>query len=156
FDKQSSATQVVRDTTDLKTGKVTSSRLWPWALRDRSRNPEKAPIVAALSPRGTRFAFRDLNDEARVDVWDAEGKRLVGFYPYGPKGRADWIGWTSEDRLVSMARGTLTWWEMPACKARLEVEGKYQAAPQMPPGAAWLAAVASDHVDILDAGTGAC
>src|SRR5262249_4221722 len=43
---------LVRETTDLKTGKASRSPLWPWAHRDRGKNMEKATLVAALSPRG--------------------------------------------------------------------------------------------------------
>jgi hypothetical protein len=48
---------------------------------------------AGLSADGQLLAVRDPADLYRLDVWDAEGKRLGGFVPYDRKTPVEWIGW---------------------------------------------------------------
>ena len=145
---------------DLATGKSLGPpvRLWPWAqMHERHVTMiEKFPTPpAAVTDDGNRLAMRDPSDPYRIDVWDADGKRLGGFVPYDYKTPVEWIGW-SGDRLLTLGGGRLTGWSGPDGKAVFEVEGGYTLPVATPPGRAWVAALAGDAVDILDGATGKC
>jgi hypothetical protein len=135
--------------------------LWPWA-RDPGRMKKDESVFrpptppAALTADGARLAVCDPADASRVDVWSQDGKRLMGFHPAGPGRVVGWVGWSPQGRLLTVANGSLTAWEVPAAKAVFEVAGGYAAPAASPPGGAWLAVAAGDHVDLLDSATGAC
>jgi hypothetical protein len=102
---------------------------------------------------GDRLALVDPSDASRVDVWDAGSKRLVGFRPYGARGRTAWVG-GANGRLVTLGGGKLTGWDVPACKAVFEVDGGYAAPAHLPPGRAWVVAATAAHADVIDTATG--
>jgi hypothetical protein len=135
--------------------------LWPWS-RDPARMKENESVlrpptpVAALTGDGTRLAVCDPADPSRVDVWADDGKRLVGFRPAGPGRPVAWLGWSPQGRLLVVADGSLTAWEVPAARAVFEVAGGYAAPVAVAPGREWLAVAAGDHVDLLDSDSGKC
>ena len=125
---------------DLATGKSQGPpvRLWPWAqMHERHVTMiEKFPTPpAAVTDDGNRLAMRDPADPYRIDVWDADGKRLGGFVPYDQKTPVEWIGWSGE-RLLTLGGGRLTGWSDPDGKAIFEVEGGYTLPVATPPGRA--------------------
>src|SRR5262249_10335859 len=74
---------------DLKTAnRAGETRLWP--ENPPNRGPQLPPsdptrkrnMVKALAPDGQRLAVTDPNDPARVAVWDAAGKYVIGLRPY--------------------------------------------------------------------------
>jgi WD40 repeat protein len=135
--------------------------LWPWT-RDPGRMKEHESIlqpptpVAALTSDGARLAVCDPADSSRVDVWTADGKRLLGFRPAGPGRSVAWLGWSPQGRLLVVADGSLTAWEVPGARAVFEVAGGYTAPVALASGRGWLAVAAGDHVDLIDTSTGAC
>ena len=62
-----------------------------------------------------------------MDVWSAsdKGKHVVGWFPYGEGAVIEWLGWASNDRLLTMSEGKLTAWDVPAAKAVWELDGGY-------------------------------
>jgi hypothetical protein len=143
---------------DLATGQPLGQplALWPWATQPGKGGPAPKNVLAALTTDGKRLALRDHDDPSRVDVWDDGGTRLLGLVPGKNGGAIDWLGWSGDGRLLTLAGGTLTAWEVPAGRAVYEVEGDYQGPLHLAPGQGWLAAAAADHVDLLDAATGRC
>jgi hypothetical protein len=146
---------------DLRAGKKEGAKLqlWPWAEMSTRHVTmiEKFPTPpTALTDDGRLLALRDPADPARVDVWDADGKRLAGMVPYGQGVAVEWLGWSGDGRLLTLAGGRLTGWDWKATRAVWEVEGGYARPVAQPPGGAWVAAPAGDAVDLLDAGTGRC
>ena len=117
--------------------------------------PHRLPL-AALSLDGKRLAMRDPNDNSRVDVWDQDGKRLVGIVPYDPKTTIDWLGWGKDGKLLTLGAGRLMGWEIDGARAAYEVDGNYLSPPQIAPAGAWLALTGAEHVDLIDAATGKC
>ena len=144
---------------DLTTGKEEGPpvRLWPWAeMSERHVTmAEKFPAPpTGVSADGKRLAMRDPADPHRVDVWDADGKRLGGFVPYGPGVPVGWVGFVG-GRLVTAGGGRLTGWDGPAGKAVWEVEGGYTTVTAAP-GGGWVAALAGDNIDLIDGASGKC
>jgi hypothetical protein len=135
--------------------------LWPWA-RDPGRMKENESVLqaptppAALTGDGNRLAVCDPADKSRVDVWSADGRRLLGFRPAGPGREVGWLGWSPKGLLLTVADGRLTAWEVPGAKAVFEVGGGYAAPAALAPGGGWLAVAAGDHVDLIESGTGKC
>jgi hypothetical protein len=142
---------------DLRTGKPLGQPLvlWPWATLPGKADPPTVP-PAALTADGKRLALADLSDAARVDIWDDAGTRLLGLVPDPNRKAIDWLGWSGDGRLLTLAGGKLTAWDVPAGKAVYEVAGEYKAPLQLAPGRAWLVAPAEAHVDLLDTATGRC
>jgi hypothetical protein len=150
------------DRYDLRNGaRIGAFKLWPWS-RDPGRMKEHESIlqpptpVAALTGDGARLAVCDPADPSRVDVWTAEGRRLLGFHPAGPGRAVGWLGWSPLGRLLTIADGSLTAWEIPGVKAVFEVAGGYAAPVATAAGRGWLAVAAGEHVDLIDSSTGAC
>jgi hypothetical protein len=130
--------------------------LWPWAVDPLKIVVPPTPPLAALSVNGELLAIRDPNSPSRVDVWSAAGERLVGFVPSGQEAPVEWMGFAPDDRLLTVAAGALTAWEMPACKAIYEVQGGYQAPVDFAPGQRLLAVASATHIDLIDTATGKC
>ncbi|MGE5190974.1 MAG: hypothetical protein ACM3U2_00640, partial [Deltaproteobacteria bacterium] len=131
-------------------------QLWPWAW-----NPVKHPgapekPVAALSADDRMLAMRDPESPARLDVWTADGRRLAGFYASRPDARIEWLGWDRGGRLLTVADGILTSWEVPGAKAVYEVDGGYTVLVDGVLQRNWLALSAGTHVDLIDVATGRC
>lgn len=150
------------DRHDWRTGaRIGSAMLWPWA-RDPARLKEKDSVLrsrtppAALTADGNRLAVCDPADLSRVDMWAADGKRLLGFHPAGAGRAVAWLGWSPAGRLLTVADGRLTAWEIPGARAVFEVSGGYTGPAALAPGRAWLAVASGDHIDLLDSATGAC
>ena len=141
---------------DLRTGQRIGNAipLWSWEKR-LVVMPHRLPL-AALSLDGKRLAMRDPNDNSRVDVWDQDGKRLVGIVPYDPKTTIDWLGWGKDGKLLTLGAGRLMGWEIDGARAAYEVDGNYLSPPQIAPAGAWLALTGAEHVDLIDAATGKC
>jgi len=146
---------------DLKNGKPLGVvTLWPWILPpDKSRTNLKSDLpptpLAALTADGKRIAVRDPADDARVDAWSDDGKRLFGLKPYD-RYRVDWLGWSAGGKLLTQGEGKVTAWDAASGKAVFEVEGGYDGPVALAPGRAWLAACRAEVVDLLDAETGRC
>jgi hypothetical protein len=113
-------------------------------------------MMTALSADDRLLALRDPASYGRVDVWNTDGERLVGFYPMDAETPIDWLGWDSAGRLLTLAGGVLSAWEVPAAKAVYEIDGVYGAPIDMVHGRDWLAISAHTHIDLLETATGKC
>jgi hypothetical protein len=151
------------DRYDLRSGARVGpgTMLWPWA-RDPGRMKQHESALrpptpaAALTGDGARLAVCDPADRSRVDVWTADGRRLLGFHPAGPGQEVGWLGWSPQGRLLTVAGGSLTAWEVPGARAVFEAAGGYAAPVAAAGGGKWLAVAAGGHVDLLDGASGAC
>jgi hypothetical protein len=140
---------------DPATGKSLGApiTLWPWADRDPFGMPRPEEVRAALTPDGEILALRDPAQPKRLDIWDATGRRLIGFVP-APHAELEWLGFAGTDTLLTLAAGRLTAWEWRMARAIYEVDGGYEAPCHFPPGRTWVAAPAGAHVDFLEAKSG--
>jgi hypothetical protein len=140
----------------------TSMRLWPWTRDPGKMKPHEPGVlapaapVAALSADGGMLAVRDPADPSRVDLWSADGRRLVGFHPAGRTHVVHWLGWSPRGRLLTVANGSVSAWEMPAGRAEFTAAGGYTAPVAPAADRSWVAVAAGDHVDLLDSATGTC
>jgi hypothetical protein len=146
---------------DLRTGKPAGPviELWPWATSPfpgTALDFGSAPAALAMTRDGNRIALRDPADAARVDVWDASGKRLLGLLPYGGDTPVQWVGWSSGGRLLTLGSGKFTGWEVPSGKAVFEAAGGYRLPIAQVRGRAWVAVNAGPHIDLLDCEAGRC
>jgi hypothetical protein len=150
---------------DLRTGTASGPaiQLLPWVMsptNGQGINLAEVMVAAALSPDGSRLAFRDPADLGRVDVWDESGKRILGIDAYGRGVPTQWVGWSQLGRLLTLGDGRLTAWDVPAGKAVFEVAGEYRLPVAPVRGRAWLAVVGAaegtSHVDLLETDTGRC
>jgi hypothetical protein len=119
-------------------------------------DPSAAPLAAGMTHDGTRLALRHPTDLARVDVWDSTGTLLLSIIPYPPALPVQWVGWSAGGRLLTMAGGKLTAWNVPDGKAAYEVEGDYQLPVCPVRGGAWVAIAANSGVDLVDTESGRC
>ncbi|MGL6097135.1 MAG: hypothetical protein ACRC7O_15225, partial [Fimbriiglobus sp.] len=151
-------------TFDLESGATDDNSvvtLWHWWQRDSQKRDERMekipppPPVAALTADGRRLALLDPADPACVDVWEKDGKRIVGLNPYGTTDTR-WVGWSTAGRLLTLGGGKLTGWNVPSGKAVFEVDGGYTNATQVAPGGGWVVAFTDAHADVLDTATGRC
>jgi hypothetical protein len=147
---------------DLASGKLLGTvKLWPWSASFDSEahaywsRYSEVGLRAALTADGKRLALRDPVDPTRVDVWEEDGRRLVGIRPYDAKA-IEWLGFAADGNLLTLGSGKLTSWKIPEAKAVYEVDGGYAGAAQMAPGRTWLAATTGGKVDCLDSATGKC
>jgi hypothetical protein len=152
---------------DLKSGRRIGEphTLWPWIKKGTDQGtrppvwapeqPQQAPLLGSLQSDGSHLAVRDTANPDRVDVWAADGKRVVGLQPYGKGTEVEWLGWAGA-RLLTLGAGKLTAWEVPTGRAVYEVEGGYKGPAALSPGRAWVAVCAAEHLDVLDPATGAC
>jgi hypothetical protein len=136
-------------------------KLWPWVRDPGLMKPGDQGIapplpVAALSLDGSKLAVCDPADRSRVDVWADDGRRLVGLHPAGRGPAIDWLGWSPNGRLLTVANGSLIAWEVPGARAEFEMAGGYAAPAAQAADRTWLAVAAGDHVDLLDSSTGVC
>ncbi len=137
---------------DLKTGRAAEPiALWPWVTQKEKSTARFRPPLAAATRAGDKIALRDPNDESRLDLFDSEGKRLVGFQPHA--GMVDWLAWCGPDRLLTKSHDIVVGWEMPACKALFELTD-CATEPLVAPSGGWLARVGAARVDFVDAATG--
>jgi hypothetical protein len=147
---------------DLASGKLLGTvKLWPWSASFDSEahaywtRYSEVGLSAALTADGKRLALRDPVDPTRVDVWEEDGRRLVGIRPYDAK-PIEWLGFAAGGNLLTLGNGKLTSWKIPEAKATYEVDGGYTGLRQFAPGRGWLAATAGSKVDFLDSATGKC
>jgi hypothetical protein len=89
-------------------------------------------------------------------VWKATGERLAGFYPYQSGQAVEWLGWSSDNRLLTLGGGRLTAWEVPSARVAFEIDGGYAAPVELAPGSAWLAVAGGDRVDLIETASGRC
>jgi hypothetical protein len=137
---------------DLKTGQAGNPiTLWPWVSKKENAPSRFRPMLAAATRSGDRLALRDPDDGTRVDIFDADGKRLVGFQPHNEK--VDWLAWCGPDRLLTKSKGIVTGWEIPACKAIFELT-ECPSEPLLAPSGAWLARTTDTRVDFVEVATG--
>ena len=145
---------------DMRTGKLVDPpiQLGPMnsAIAGQAPPFDKEPVAAAMTRDASKLAVRDAADLSRVDVWDATGARILSFIPYTAATPVHWVGWSPQGRLLTVADGKFTIWDVPAGKAVAEVDGSYQLPVQPSRDRAWLAVSGGAHFDLLDAETGAC
>lgn len=147
---------------DLQTGQYSTEPVVLWEttrppddqFKSRNHRSEQALPVAALSADGTRLAVCDPTDSRRVDVWAEDGTRIQGLRPY-EDASIDWLGW-SESRLLVLAGGKLSAWNIETGVALFEVAGEYTTPVAFAPSSSWLAIARSDGCDLVDAETGGC
>lgn len=140
---------------DLRTGKRSGEPVRLDATYD-AFNFNQTVIAMAMSRDGKCLALRHPQETSRIDVYEAEGTRSHTFTPYAANVPVQWVGWSGSGKLLTLGDGKLTGWSIPEGKAALEIEGQYHVPVRQVRGNAWLAAPASDHIDLLDTETGAC
>lgn len=141
---------------DLTTGKGDEPiELWPSMLP-----PGQVPalagsgaVVADQTADGSWLALRDAADPTRIDIWDRSGKRLTGFLPFGKDTPVDVLVWANDNRLITMAAGRVTGWEIPSRKAVFELTG-YAGAYAVSPGRRWIALQTAKFIDVYETATG--
>lgn len=153
------------DRYDLATGKPAGApiALWPWANDPNllSDDPSAAiptppaSTTAALTPDGKRLALVDPNEPHRVDMWDGTGAR-TGFLAAADGAVVEWLGWSADGLLLSLAAGSLTAWDARTAKAVWETEGAYRPPVALARSNRWLALHAGSYVDLIDSATGRC
>jgi WD40 repeat protein len=150
--------EVVWERHDRLTGERSGETvtLWPWARNPSGGYDPYERMMAALSADDRLLALRDPASYGRVDVWNTDGERIVGFYPVDAETKIDWLGWDSAGRLLTLAGGVLSAWEVPAAKLVYDVDGRYAAPVDLIPGRDWLAISAGTHIDLLETATGKC
>jgi hypothetical protein len=161
---------------DLATGNGEAPvELWP-SLLPPGQVPGLAgygSVVGDQTADGTRLALRDAANQSRIDVWDQSGKRLTGFVPYGAETPVESLLWTADNRLITVAAGKVTGWEIPGRtkgdrtpeaqgsrpllsagpKAVFEISG-YAGAFALSPGRKWIALQTDKAIDVFDTATG--
>jgi hypothetical protein len=130
--------------------------LWPWARDPNKPFPKPDRLIAALSADDQMLAARDPESPGRVDVWSADGGRLVGFYPFATDSTIDWLGWDPQHRLLTLCEGCLTAWEVPGTKAVYEIDGGYILPIDLAHGREWFAVAARTHIDLIESTSGRC
>jgi hypothetical protein len=157
--------QMIWDRYDLSTGKRLGSplALWPWA-NDPSLLPENPAAqiptpppttCAALTADGETLAVVDPNEPHRIDLWNTKGQR-TGYYAAAEGAVIQWLGWSADGKLLSLASGVLTAWDARAAKALWEVSGGYRLPSELARGSKWGAFHAGSHVDLIDTTSGQC
>jgi hypothetical protein len=137
---------------DLKAGKAIGQpiRLWPETVADVGGAPGR---LTALSLDGRRLAVVDPFDPARVDVWESDGKWLIGLRPYSID-PITWLAWSSGGQLLTATTDLITGWEAGTGKALFEIEGTYKSLT-LAPGCSWLMATTpAGNLDYFDAANG--
>jgi hypothetical protein len=157
--------QMFWDRYDLSTGKRHGPPLllWPWAndpnllSEDPAAQVPTAPLAtcAALTADGDMLAVVDPNEPHRIDLWNTKGER-TGYYAAAEGDVVQWLGWSADGKLLSLASGILTAWDARAAKALWEVNGGYQPSSELARGGKWGAFHGGTHVDLIDTATGKC
>jgi WD40 repeat protein len=147
---------------DLLTGKKLGRHvLWPWVVpMDQPRvnygdtaPPPSEPPLAALSADGRQLAVVDPANPGRVDVWTETGTRLTGLEPCAGTD-LDWLGWSAGGKLLVVAGGRLSAWEVSTGKGVYEIARSFCGPAVYGPARKWLAIAAADAVDLLDPDSG--
>lgn len=149
FDKPTATGPFAVEVYNLITGKRQSRFDLPYAGQ-----------LLAVSPDAGRFATADADQGRRVDVWEAEGKHLVGFRPFAKEEEKNqkvaFAALLAADRLLTANdAGLAILWSVPAGKAEYRLESKGLHGWQLSPDGKWLIGFDRDVVRAFDALTGA-
>jgi WD40 repeat protein len=116
-------------------------------------DPGRALPLAALSLDDKWLAACDPADRARVDIWDAEGKRITGLQ-FEVETALEWLGWSPGGKLLTVVAGTLTAWDVATGKSVFSVAGNFTGPIAYGANRKWLALAHSDAVELVDSETG--
>jgi hypothetical protein len=113
----------------------------------------------SVSADGTRVLIQAHNAKGRLDVFDADGKHIVGFRPYQLVD--DERDWALDEALLVDADHVLTvnaaqdlvMWRIPACQPVYAIAKAM--LPTLSPGGRLLAIATPEGVEVRDAKTGA-
>jgi len=114
--------------------------------------------LASVSPDGTRILVKAHNAKGRLDVYDLDGKHLVGFRPY--QSIAEEKDWPLDAAMLLDADHVLTVnvnrelavWKIPECTAVYTMSKS--TTPAVSPGGKYLACAMPHGVELRDALTG--
>ncbi len=151
---------------------VTFGRVGPATGR-----PAGEPV--ALGGKPSPYSHQALNDAAlSPDGWLAVRPLRVGpIHVYAPgateprpvgdsEGRPDWFGWSADNRLLIVAGGKLTAWDVAGGKPAYRVGTEYRGPVALAPARNWLVLAVgpprkahpheAKYLEVVDAATGRC
>lgn len=160
--------RVLADRYDMNTGqKVGESKiLYPWCihptacLEDFSKSgvyePLPKDVRLALDASSERFAIVDPAQLNRVDVFAIDGTPAGGLLVAEKDAIVEWLGWSADGKLLTLAKGILTAWNVEDSTAAWAINGTYRKPCLLVADNKWGGFCSGNRVDLIDVNAGKC
>lgn len=93
---------------------------------------------AVLSPSGERLAAGVQNSPGDLVLWSAGGELPRIKAPVTSGGDLDWLGFAGDDRLVTMAAGKATGWDVATGQPAYTLAAEFKGPLAVSPGGKWV------------------
>jgi WD40 repeat protein len=129
--------------------------LWPCAMEPGRPVPQfgMAGLCVDVNKASNRIALRDPRTASRLDIWNDNGERVIGFEPGAKQEAIEWIGWANEDRLLVRTSASLSGWEGTKAKPVFEFFGSINSV-LISPDRTWVAVSSGSGIDVLETQSG--